>query len=77
MFILSGHFNLFLQFFAQSPIQLDDVEAVIKEDTGYEADMSAADYVDAAHSSKHVSRVSVLTLASVLHKIKGPLCVEL
>lgn len=29
-----------------SPCQLDDVEAMIREDTGYEADMSTAEFVD-------------------------------
>ncbi|XP_045175051.2 myb-related protein B-like isoform X2 [Mercenaria mercenaria] len=35
-----------------SPCQLDDVEAMIREDTGYEADMSTAEFVDANRSKK-------------------------
>ncbi|XP_052223491.1 myb protein-like isoform X2 [Dreissena polymorpha] len=41
-----------------SPIHLDDVEAMIREDTGYEADMSTATFTHARHNRKF-ARLSV------------------
>ncbi|XP_060557661.1 myb-related protein B-like isoform X2 [Ruditapes philippinarum] len=40
-----------------SPCQLDDVEAMIREDTGYEADMSTSEFVDHINASKKQSRM--------------------
>lgn len=51
--------SLIILLWIQSPCQLDDVEAMIREDTGYEADMSTAEFVDVnapKRSSKQVTK---------------------